>query len=312
MNKNIVSANWPELNFAELQDTLLTIQLWTQIAGKIRLSQMPWLNHSWHVTLYVSPRGLTTGSIPYSEGIFDLTFNFINHHLIISTSTGGQSSISLRPGAIAVFYKELFAELHNLGVEAAIVPVPNEVEPAVPFLKDNSERVYHEQAAHNFWQALTKIEPVFTRFRSAFTGKCSPVHFFWGGFDLAVTRFSGRKAPLYSGAVSNIPLRVMQEAYSHEVSSCGFWPGGEAHPAPAFYSYCYPTPEQFSNQRVWPREAHYHKQLGEFLLDYDIVRQSANPEETLLQFLSSTYVAAADTGNWDRQALECDLTSFEK
>jgi hypothetical protein len=302
---------WPELKFQNLKDTIATVHLWTQIIGKIRLKQMPWLNHSWHVTLYVSPRGLSTGSMPYARGIFQIDFDFIGHQLIILSSEGTAERASLYPRSVADFYKEVFSMLRRMNIDVNIYGKPNEVNPATPFEQDEIHKSYDAHEIKNFWQALLKIDLVFTRFRSGFIGKVSPVHFFWGSFDLAVTRFSGRKAPKYPGSIPNIPDDVMQEAYSHEVSSCGFWPGADDFPTPAFYSYCYPTPPDFGDQPIQPKEAFFSKEKGEFFLPYEAVRQAEDPEETLLQFLNTTYKAAASTGKWDEHLL-CDLRPFEK
>jgi hypothetical protein len=302
---------WPQLSFDKLKDTITTVQLWTQIIGKIRLKKMPWLNHSWHVTLYVSPRGLTTGSIPYDRGIFQIDMDFIEHRLIIIASDGKKEMMDLYPRTVAGFYKELFLKLQQMNIEVEIYARPNEVDPAIPFKLDELHQSYDGVEMNNFWQALVKIEKVFTRFRSGFIGKSSPVHFFWGSFDLAVTRFSGREAPKHAGGAPNLPDRVMQEAYSHEVSSCGFWPGSEQSPGPVFYSYCYPTPADFGEQTVEPAQAFFSKEMGEFFLPYEAVRQADDPEVTLLQFLRSTYTAAARTGNWDK-TLECNLTYLER
>ncbi|MEP6466187.1 MAG: DUF5996 family protein [Parafilimonas sp.] len=305
-------SNWPDIDFNNWKDTLSTVQLWTQIVGKIRLKAMPWLNHSWHVTLYVTPQGLSTGSMPFEDGIFEIGFNFQQHILLITTSNGNEEEIKLYPRSVADFYKELFNKLKKAGIETNIYAVPNEIENVIPFEHDELHKTYDKDQIKNYWKALVQVHNVFTKFRAGFRGKCSPVHFFWGAFDLAVTRFSGRQAPEYSGTMPNIPLRVMQEAYSHEVSSCGFWPGSEAFPNAAFYAYCYPTPEAFSTQPVEPTEAFYSKEMGEFFLLYDDVKNAANPEETLLRFLNTTYEAAANTGDWKRAALECDLSSFEQ
>lgn len=303
---------WPVLAFEDWKDTLATVHLWTQIVGKIRLKKMPWLNHSWHVTLYVSANGLTTGSIPYAGGIFQIDFDFVNHALVVTASNGGSRSIQLYPRSVASFYKELFDNLNALGIDAYIYAVPNELEQAIPFEQDEEHNSYDPAYMHRFWQALVLINNVFTRFRAKFKGKCSPVHFFWGAFDLAVTRFSGRTAPLHPGGAPNMPDKVMQEAYSHEVSSCGFWPGSPQFPHAAFYAYCYPTPAAFGEQSVKPNEAFFSKEMGEFMLLYEIVQQSADPEGTLLQFMQTTYDAAANTANWDRHALECDFSAFEQ
>lgn len=305
------SQSWPVLDYKKYKDTLATVHLWTQIVGKIRLSNSPWINHSWHVTLYVSSRGLTTGSIPYADGIFQLDMDFVSHELIISSSDGQREHIALYPRSVASFYKELLTKLDEMGIEADIYASPNEVDPAIPFIEDEIHKSYDAVQMNLLWLALVKIEKVFTRFRATFRGKVSPVHFFWGAFDLAVTRFSGREAPVHQGGAPNMPDRVMQEAYSHEVSSSGFWPGSEQSPSPAFYSYCYPTPEEFGKQSVKPAEAFYSQEMGEFFLPYEAVQQAADPEKELMQFLTSTYTAAAVTGNWDED-LECNLSHFER
>lgn len=305
------SQSWPVLDYEKYKDTLATVHLWTQIVGKIRLSNSPWINHSWHVTLYVSSRGLTTGSIPYADGIFQLDLDFISHELIISSSDGQREVVSLYPRSVSSFYKELISKLDQMDIEVDIYASPNEVDPAIPFIEDEVHKSYDAVQMNLLWLALVKIEKVFTRFRATFTGKVSPVHFFWGAFDLAVTRFSGREAPVHQGGAPNMPDRVMQEAYSHEVSSCGFWPGSEQSSSPAFYSYCYPTPEEFGKQPVKPAEAFYSKEMGEFFLPYEAVQQAGDSEKALMQFLTSTYKAAAGTGNWD-ESLECNLSHFER
>ena len=304
--------SWPELIFEDQKDTLATVHLWTQIVGKIRLKKTPWINHSWHVTLEVSPLGLSTGSIPFDKGIFKIDFDFINDLLIITTSPGNVEKIKLYPRTVASFYKELFEKLKTLEIDAYIYASPNEVEHAIPFAKDETHKSYDHNQIKVFWEALIMANNVFTKFRAGFIGKCSPVHFFWGAFDLAVTRFSGRSAPKHPGGAPNIPIEVMQESYSHEVSSCGFWGGGEQFPHAVFYSYCYPTPEDFSKQTVLPNEAFFSNEMGEFMLMYDVVRKSPDPENALMHFLQSTYEAAAKVGNWNREALEFDFSSFEK
>jgi hypothetical protein len=312
MNSRLyVQQNWPAIPYNDWKDTLNTVQLWTQIVGKIRLRKMPWINHSWHVALFVSPVGLTTGSIPYEKGIFQIDFDFQQHQLLITSSTGKTAQMNLYPRTVASFYNELFQQLHSIDIPVLIYAVPNEIEPAIPFKEDEIHRSYDKEKMHLFWQALVCIYPVFTQFRARFIGKNSPIHLFWGAFDLAVSRFSGRVAPSHPGGSPNMPLRVMQESYSHEVSSCGFWPGNEQYPEPVFYAYIYPTPPSFGEQEVAPGEAFFSKEMGEFLLPYDVVRQSKNPEETLLQFLQSTYEAAANTAHWDRQNLEFDFSEFE-
>jgi hypothetical protein len=303
---------WPVLAFENWKDTLATVHLWTQIVGKIRLKQMPWLNHSWHVTLYVSANGLTTGSIPYKDGVFQIDFDFIHHAVHITTSASGVARVQLYPRSVADFYRELFEKLESVNVDAYIYAAPNEVDPAIPFALDETHRSYDAEQMHNFYLVLVKVHNVFTKFRATFTGKCSPVHFFWGAFDMAVTRFSGRPAPLHPGGAPNMPNAVMQEAYSHEVSSCGFWPGSEQFPHAVFYSYCYPTPPEFSKQAVRPNEAFFSGEMGEFMLLYEVVQRSDNPGDILMQFLQTTYAAAANTGHWDRKALECDFTRFER
>ncbi len=299
-----LNRDWPELQFTLLEDTIATVQLWAQIVGKIRLVKMPWYNHSWHVSLYVSSRGLTTDSIPYEGGIFELEFDFTRHLLLMTTSQGGNEQVELYPRTVASFYKEVFEKLATLGVNVTIYAKPNEIEVAIPFDKDEVHKSYNKDQMHAYWQALVRIDAVFKRFRSRYTGKCSPVHLFWGAFDLTVTRFSGREAPKHQGGVPNMPLRVMQEAYSHEVCSAGFWGGNTAFPQPVFYAYCYPTPDAFSKQTVDPAQAFYSHEMGEFLLPYDAVRTATDPEDMLMQFLQSTYEAAARTANWDRDSLE--------
>ena len=303
--------NWPALPFANWRDTLETLHLWTQIVGKIRLRKTPWHNHSWHASLYVAPHGFTTGSIPYDGGLFQIDFDFLRHELQISTSTRQNAFVGLYPRTVADFYADLMAQLARLSIAVSIHHAPNEVDPAIPFADDTVHHAYDAAQVSAFWQAIVKMHTVFTRFRAGFVGKCSPVHLFWGGFDLAVTRFSGRPAPLHPGGAPNMPLRVMQEAYSHEVSSAGFWPGSAQFPQAAFYAYCYPTPPAFKNQPVLPPEAFWSDGMGEFFLPYDVVRQSADPAQTLLAFLQSTYEAAAHTGHWDRNALEADFSAYE-
>jgi hypothetical protein len=303
--------NWPAIPFNEWKETLFTVQLWTQIVGKIRLKKMPWTNHSWHATLFVSPVGITTGSIPYENGIFQIDFDFQNHQLLIISSSGQNEKIQLYPRTVASFYKELFEKLEAMNIPAFIHAAPNEIDPAIPFQEDEIHQSYDKDKMTLCWQALVSIHKVFTIFRARFIGKCSAVHLFWGSFDLAVSRFSGREAPKHPGGAPNLPLRVMQEAYSHEVSSCGFWPGSELYPEPVFYAYIYPTPPSFGAQKVKPEEAFYSKEMGEFLLPYEAVRLSGDPEQKLLQFLQSTYEAAANTARWDREKLEFDFSAFE-
>ncbi len=295
---------WPALPLADWSDTYATLHRWTQIVGKVRLARMPWINHSWHTTLYVTCRGLTTSPIPCGGRSFQIDFDFIDHQLPIRTSDGGMRALALRPRSVADFYRELTARLGELGVETPIHTTPNEIEDATPFEQDKRHASYDGAAAVRFWRILVQAERIFTRFRAGFVGKCSPVHFFWGAFDLAVTRFSGRPAPRHPGGVPHLPDRVVREAYSHEVSSAGFWPGGGAVAYPAFYSYAYPEPDGFRAAPVRPAGAFYSAELREFILPYDAVRQAESPDEALTAFLESTYGAAADLGGWDRAALE--------
>ena len=297
---------WPALPFAEIRETCATLQLWTQIVGKIRLVKTPWLNHSWQVTLYVTTRGLTTSPIPDGERTFEITFDFLAQTLRLETSDGPHEEVPLVAQPVAAFHAAVMAALARLGVAVRIHPRPNELPDPVPFPEDHAPRVYDPAIALKFWRALVQIDRVFKAFRTGFIGKSSPVHFFWGGADLAVTRFSGRPAPLHKGGVPYLPDAVAREAYSHEVSSAGFWPGGGAIDYPAFYSYAYPEPAAFRTTPVRPAAAFYHPDLGEFLLSYEAVRQSPTPDAALLEFLQSTYDAAANAGAWDRAALECD------
>lgn len=300
----IDNERWPSLPLEEWQDTCETLHLWTQIVGKIRLSQMPWINHSWHVPLYLSARGLTTSPIPYGATTFQIDFDFIDHRLLLQTSDGKSRTLELKPQSVASFYNEIFEALHGLNISVAIRPKPNEVEKAIAFTEDHEHASYDARYVNRFWRALAQSDRIFWAFRSRFIGKCSPVHFFWGSFDLAVTRFSGRPAPVHPGGVPNLPDWVVREAYSHEVSSCGFWPGGGPHPFPLYYSYAYPEPDGFKTYPVRPAGAFYSEDLREFILPYDEVRNAGSPEAVLMEFLQSTYEAAAESGGWDRGALE--------
>jgi len=278
--------------------------MWTQIVGKIRLVRTPWINHSWHVTLYVTSRGLTTSPIPHGGRAFQIEFDFIDHRLLIQTSDGAVRTLALRPRSVADFYRELFATLAELGLAVTIHPMPNEVADAIPFDQDEQHASYDAEYANRCWRVLMQTDRVLKEFRSRFVGKCSPVHFFWGAFDLAVTRFSGRPAPAHPGGVPHFPDWVAREAYSHEVSSCGFWPGGGPLPQPVFYAYAYPEREGFSRAVVRPAGARYDTTLREFVLPYDDVRQAASPDEVLLEFVQTTHEAAANLARWDRAALE--------
>jgi hypothetical protein len=299
-------ARWPELPYAAWKDTCATLHLWTQIAGKIRLAQTPWLNHSWHVTLYLTTRGLTTSPIPYGERAFQIDFDFVEHVLWIRTSDGHSRQLLLAPMPVAQFHRELFAALAGLDIDVPISTMPCEIPDAIPFDQDCAHAAYDRDYANRFWRVLLSTHRVFSRFRTGFVGKASPVHFFWGSFDLAVTRFSGRRAPRHPGGVPHLPNAVAREAYSHEVSSAGFWPGGGGPVADAaFYSYAYSAPEGFAEARVRPAQASFSKELGEFILPYEAMRAAPDPEAALMEFLQSTYDAAANLGHWDRAALEC-------
>ncbi|GJJ21807.1 DUF5996 family protein [Mycolicibacterium mageritense] len=295
---------WPALRVSDWEPTLDTLHMWTQIVGKIRLTHSPLLNHWWQVTLYVSPRGLTTGSIPYGNRLFDLEFDFVDHVLAIRTSDGGSATVALAPKSVAEFYSEILSALGQLGIEAGITARPNEVDPAIPFAEDHQHASYDPKAAQLFWGQLVQAHRVISKFRSHFIGKVSPVHFFWGSFDMACTRFSGRPAPEHPGGAPNCGDWVMVEGYSHELSSCGFWPGGGEEGA--FYAYAYPEPEGFADYPVGPEAAFYSADFRQFLLPYEAVRTAADPDRALLEFLQSTYAAAADLAKWDRAALEDD------
>ncbi len=296
---------WPELPYLAWREHYATLHLWTQIVGKIRLMQTPWVNHGWHVALYVTARGLTTSPIPYESRVFQMTFDFVEHALRIEVSDGGEGRVELRPRSVADFRGALMEALARLGITVSINDLPSEIPNAVPFSEDHSHTSYEPAAAHALWQALLQIDRVFKHFRSGFLGKVSPVHFFWGSFDMAVTRFSGRTAPPFTGKVPGLANEVMREAYSHEVSSAGFWPGGNGVDHASFYSYAYPVPATFKAAPVQPAEASFSEALGEFLLPYDVVRLSSDPDATLLAFLQSTYEAAANSAQWDREVLEC-------
>ncbi|MDQ6860039.1 MAG: DUF5996 family protein [Verrucomicrobiota bacterium] len=278
--------------------------MWTQIVGKVRLSLTPWINHSWHVTLYVTARGLTSSPVAHGSDVFEIRFDFVDHHLRILKANGESRQIELRPQSVAEFYDRVRRALSELKLPVKIDVVPNELADGIRFDVDETHRVYDPEYANRFWRVLLQTDRVFKHFRSRFIGKCSPVHFFWGSFDLAVTRFSGRPAPPHPGGVPHLPDSVAREAYSHEVSSCGFWPGNESMPEPIFYSYAYPMPEGFAESVVEPAAASWKATLREFVLPYEAVRNSAAPEETLLKFLQSTYEAAATCASWDRDALE--------
>ena len=290
---------WPALPYEAWRDTCQTLHLWTQIVGKVRMELSPFLNHWWHVTLYVTPRGLTTSSIPYHGGSFEVTFDFVEHNLSIRTSEGTTKALPLIPRSVAAFYREFMTCLHTLGIEVAINPLPSEVSDPIRCDVDEVHASYDPVYAERFWRILVQVDKVFKEFRSPFLGKCSPVHFFWGSFDLAVSRFSGRRAPERKGAD-----RMTREAYSHEVISAGFWPGDETFKVPAFYSYTVPEPPGLSAAALRPNAAWYSSDRGLFLLRYDDVRSADAPEQVLLEFLQSTYEVGAKLARWDREALE--------
>ncbi len=299
-----VTDTWPELPLAAWRDTYATLHLWTQIVGKFRVAQTRWVNHAWHATVYVTARGLTTSPISYGERSFQIDFDFMNHRLNISSTDGGSAGFALEPQSVATFYQRVMEQLRRLDIDVRIYAKPNEIPDAIPFEQDTTHRAYDPEYANRFWRILVQSDRVFKRFRARFIGKCSPVHYFWGAADLAVTRFSGRLAPPHPGGIPNLPDWITREAYSHEVSSCGFWPGGGAIDFPAFYSYAYPAPDGFADAPIKPAQAFFSKDFGEFVLPYDVVRTSASPDETLLDFLQTTYDAAADLAHWDRGALE--------
>jgi Family of unknown function (DUF5996) len=281
-----------------------TLHMWTQIVGKTRLALAPMENHWWQVALYLTPRGLTTSPIPEGARTFAVDFDFIDHALIVRTSDGATRSMALKPQTVADFYAEYRQVLRDLEIQVKIWPKPVEVPEAIPFAKDQEHKAYDAEYAHRFWQILAESDRVLKRYRGQFLGKSSPVHFFWGAMDLAVTRFSGRPGPRYSGSVPNCPTYVMVEGYSHECASCGFWAGSDALPEPAFYAYAYPQPAGYGERAVEPAGAYYHAGLGEFILPYSAVRTASSPDAAILAFAESTYAAAADLAKWDRKALE--------
>ena len=300
---------WPSLRVADWSATRDTLHLWTQVVGKIRLAHAPLVNHWWQVTLYVSARGLTTSAIPYGRRVFDIEFDFIDHQLVIRSSDGGVRRVGLEPRSVADFYARTMRALAELGIPTEIQARPNEVDPAIPFEQDTTHASYDPDAAQLFWRQLVQADRVFRTFRASFAGKVSPVHFFWGAMDLACTRFSGRTAPTHPGGAPNCGDWVMEEGYSHELSSCGFWPGGGEEGA--FYAYAYPEPDGFAGSPVGPAEAYYSRDNGQFLLPYEAVRTAPDPDRALLRFLQDSYAAAADHGGWDRAALETDPSRWD-
>jgi hypothetical protein len=295
----IANEPWPELPWHEWKDTAATLHMWTQIVGKTRLTLSPWQNHWWHVALYVSPRGLTTGTMPYDSGAFDIEFDFVDHRLLFRSSAGASRSLALRPKSVAAFYHEFLETLESMGIHIEIHAKPDEVSDPIPFAEDHQHAAYDPDYAHRFWRILLSCDTVFKRFRSGFIGKSSPVHFFWGSFDLAVSRFSGRPAPERPGADL-----ITREAYSHEVISAGFWPGNGGFNEPAFYSYTVPDPPGLDSAPIRPGAAIYNRDLKEFVLKYEDVRTDRSPEQALLAFFESTYDAGATLSHWDRAALE--------
>jgi hypothetical protein len=302
-----MSAHWPEIGYQAWRETCAALHLYTQVAGKYRLARTPWVNHSWHATLYVNARGLTTGPIPDVPGVVEIVFDLVEHAIRGTASDGRRAGFPLGPMSVADFHARFVELIEALGGTPKFDGRPNEVPDPVPFRDDRQTRPYDADAVARFYRALVAITPVLYRFRTAFIGKVSPVHLFWGSFDLAVTRFSGRRAPLHPGGIPALPDAVTREAYSHEVSSAGFWPGGGGTDFAAFYSYAYPAPNGFADAPPGPAGAYFDQKLGEFLLPYDTVRKSPDPQATLLAFLQSTYQAAADRGGWDRAALECPM-----
>ncbi len=300
----LASPAWPDLPFDAWHDTLATLHLWTQIVGKVKLAQTPWLNHSWHVALHVTARGLSTGPVPHGHRTFGIDFDFVEHALRIETADPASALVPLRPQSVADFHAAVMAALQRLDLPVRIDGMPTEIADAVRFEADVTHAAYDPEYATRLWRVLLQSDRVFQAFRTRFIGKSSPVHFFWGSFDLAVTRFSGRPAPPHPGGVPHLSDAVVREAYSHEVSSAGFWPGGGPIPYPAFYAYAYPEPTGYATSAVRPAAAFYSEQMREFVLPYDAVRTAADPDAVLLDFLQSTYEAAAERGAWSRGDLE--------
>lgn len=295
---------FPPLPWTEWKDTCTTLHLWTQIVGKIRLALSPMMNHWWQVPLYVTARGLSTSPIPFKNRSFQIDFDFFEHELIILCASGSVRKIALQPRTVADFYEAVMSALKELHYDVKILTQPSEIVDGIPFEKDTVHASYDAEYAHRFWRVLVQADRQLREFRADFLGKSSPVHFFWGSFDLAVTRFSGRRAPEHPGGVPHLADWAVREAYSHEVSSAGFWPGSEMFPEAAYYAYAYPEPDGFKDFKIEPLEVYYHPDMREFILTYDAVRNSQNPDESVAKFLKTTYGAAADLGKWDRAALE--------
>ncbi len=304
MTKQPTSAAWPDLPLHAWADTCATLHLWLQVVGKVRCVQSPRMNHSWHVTLYVTARGLTTSPIAHGTRTFQIDFDFIDHRLVLQSSDGCVGGFALQPQSVVTFYSSLMREMDALGLHVDIDRHPNEVADPIRFDRDDVHCAYDRDYANRYWRVLVQADRVLKVFRARYLGKCSPVHFFWGAPDLAVTRFSGRMAPMHPGGIPHLPDSITRDAYSHEVSSCGFWAGGGPVPYPAFYAYAYPAPTGFADAGVEPGAAFYQQELGEFILPYDAVREAADPDATLLAFCESTYEAAATLGGWDRAHLE--------
>ncbi|MHA7871580.1 MAG: DUF5996 family protein [Hyphococcus sp.] len=298
---------WPDIPYARWKPTGASLHMWTQIVGKFRLAHTPWINHSWQATFYLNARGLTTSLIPNEAISYEVIFDLFAHKLWVLTTDGREACFPLEAMSVAQFHERFRESLAQLGAPTAFHHFPNEVPDPVPFSKQTDPGAYLPEAATDFWRALVSIDSVFKHFRTGFLGKVSPVHLFWGSFDLAVTRFSGRPAPLHPGGFPALPDEITREAYSHEVSSAGFWPGGGPIDEPAFYSYAYPMPDGIKDASVKPKGAYFDDNFGEFILPYEVVRTSSDPNATLMQFLQSTYDAAADKGGWDRQSLDCAL-----
>ena len=298
---------WPELPYTAWADTARTLHMWTQVVGKLRLAYAPWWNHSWHVVLYPTVRGLTTSPIHDGERCFQVDFDFLRHRLVVESGEGDLREQVLEPRSVADFHAGVMGDLAALGFRPRFHPVPNEVPDAIPFAEDVANASYDAEPVGRFWRVLRSTHRVFERYRSGFLGKQSPIHFFWGSFDLALTRFSGREAPRHPGGFPNLPDEVTQEAYSHEVASAGFWPGGGPVDEATFYAYAYPLPEGYGEREVRPAAARFDAQAGEWFLPYEAVRTATDPDATLLEFLETTYAAAADSAGWDRAALDCEI-----
>jgi hypothetical protein len=305
------SGDWPSLPFEAWRDTHSTLHLWLQIVGKIRLAQAPWVNHSWHVSLRVTARGLSTLAMPHGTRALQIDFDFIGHQLIVHSTDGKRGSMALEPKSVATFYRELMALLRELELPVTITREPSELRDPIPFAQDEQHRSYNPEYANRFWRVLLQAERVLDIFRARFWGKSSPVHFFWGNADLALTRFSGRRAPEHPGGRPHLPDWVLRDAYSHECFECGFWPGEAENPQPVFYCLAYPEPDGFRTAKIKPRGAHYSEALKEIVLPYDAVRLAPSPDATVLEFLQSAYEAAAQLGGWDRSALDYPLSALK-